>query len=239
MTPPMSQADDLGLVAALPASPDVVDAALRVVTALAHATVGGADGVSVSLSRHGRLTTVAATDDTIAQMDRDQYATGEGPCLAAAAEGHWFHVESLADEQRWPHFVPRAIQGGIASILSTPLMAGPEPVGALNIYSNTASAFGPREQELAALFATQASTIVTEAHVDVTAERAAARFRRALVTRENIAIAKGILMSRHGITAAAAAAILRRRSRREGTPVGRLAAAIGTSPRIDQPDAVE
>ncbi len=47
--------------------------------------VGGADGASVSLARDGRMGT--ATDDTVAQVDRDQYATGQGPCLAAAGEG--------------------------------------------------------------------------------------------------------------------------------------------------------
>jgi len=87
------------VLAALPVATDLVDAALRLVTALTRVTIGGADGVSVSLTRHGQLTTVAASDETIAQMDRDQYATGEGPCLAAASEGHWFHVESLADEE--------------------------------------------------------------------------------------------------------------------------------------------
>jgi anti-anti-sigma factor len=144
----------------------VVDAALRLVTALAQSTVGGADGVSVSLTRNGQLTTVAASDETIAQMDRDQYATGEGPCVSAAAEGHWFHVESLADEVRWPRFIPRAMTGGIASILSTPLMVSDRPVGALNIYSNTPRAFGVEAQELAALFASQASGVLSEARPD-------------------------------------------------------------------------
>jgi GAF domain-containing protein len=86
--------------------------------------------------------------------------------LAAAAEGRWFHVESLAEENRWPEFIPRAIEGGIASILSTPLMVATRPVGALNIYSNAERAFRPAEQELAALFATQASGILTDAGVE-------------------------------------------------------------------------
>ena len=70
--------------------------------ALARVTVGGADGVSVSLRRRGELTTVAASDETVSGMDRDQYATGEGPCVSASTEGHWFHVESVDDERRWP-----------------------------------------------------------------------------------------------------------------------------------------
>ncbi len=227
--PAGSIAADLARVAALPAGTDVIDASLRLVTALARATVGGADGVSVSLRRHGQVTTVAASDETIAQMDRDQYATGEGPCLSAASEGHWFHIESLAEEARWPQFVPRALEDGIGSILSTPLMVAARPVGALNIYSNTERAFGPQDQELAALFATQASGILAEAGVDIATEAVAKRFQDALQVRETIAQAQGVMMARQGVTAEAAYAALRQSSKRTGTPVRHRAAEIVAS----------
>lgn len=215
------------------AGTDVIDAALRLVTALARATVGGADGVSVSLTRHGQLTTVAASDETIAQMDRDQYATGEGPCLSAASEGHWFHVESLADEARWPQFIPRAIAGGISSILSTPLVVADRPIGALNIYSSTERAFGPHDQELAALFATQASGILTEARADLTTEKVAQRLREALSGREIIAQAQGVIMGRQGTSADAAYAVLRHSSRQAGITIRQRASAIVDNARHD------
>lgn len=224
-----SMAADLARVAALPAGNGVIDASLRLVTALAGATVGGADGVSVSLRRHGQVTTVAASDETIAQMDRDQYATGEGPCLSAASEGHWFHIESLAEETRWPQFVPRALEDGIGSILSTPLMVSARPVGALNIYSNTERAFGPKDQELAALFATQASGILAEAGVDIATEEVAKRLQDALQGRETIAQAQGVVMARQGVTAEVAYAALRQSSKRTGTPVRHRAAEIVAS----------
>lgn len=208
---------DLGVT--LPAGDELVDAALRLVTALAHATVGGADGVSVSLNRHGRLSTVAASDETIAQMDRHQYATGEGPCLSAAAEGHWFHVESLADEGRWPQFIPRAIEEGIGSILSTPLMVAARPAGALNIYARAARAFGPDGQKQAALLASQASAILAEAGFDVGDEAVAARLLGALHTRAVISQAQGVVMARHGVTAEMAFAALRQSSRTIGVPI--------------------
>ncbi len=222
-------ATDLARVAALPAGNDVIDASLRLVTALAQATVGGADGVSVSLKRHGQVTTVAASDETIAQMDRDQYATGEGPCLSAASEGHWFHIESLAEETRWPEFVPRALEDGISSILSTPLMVSDRPVGALNIYSNTERAFGPQDQELAALFATQASGILAEAGVDIATEEVAKRLQDALQVRETIALAQGVVMARQGVTAEVAYGALRQSSKRTGVPVRHRAAEIVAS----------
>jgi anti-anti-sigma factor len=209
-----------------PVGNDVIDAALRLVTALARATIRGADGVSVSLTRHGQLTTVAASDETIAQMDRDQYSTGEGPCLSAAAEGHWFHAESLVEESRWSQFVPRAITGGIASILATPLIVSGRSLGSLNIYSNTDHAFRPVDQELAALFASQASSILAEARTDMTTEQVAGQLREALTTRQVIAQAQGVIMGRQGISANAAYATLRQSAKRTGVDVREHAAVV-------------
>ena len=112
---------------------------------------------------HGRLMTVAASNDKVLTMDRHQYETGEGPCLEAKAQDRWFYIDSLADETRWPMFTPLALGEGIHCILSSPLKTSGRAQGALNIYSATTQAFGQREQELAALFAEQASEILTTA----------------------------------------------------------------------------
>ncbi|MCU1392138.1 MAG: transcription antitermination regulator [Ilumatobacteraceae bacterium] len=205
-------------------SNDVVDAALRLVTALADATVEHADGVSVTLERHGRLMTVAASNDKVLAMDGHQYDTGQGPCLAAKAEGRWFYIESLEDETRWPAFVPLALEQGIHSILSSPLLTADRPLGALNIYSTTVNAFGTHEQELAALFATQASDILTSAHADVSEAALAHRLTEALTARQLIARAEGALMAVEGVDAAAAASMLRRRARGNRITVAEQAA---------------
>lgn len=226
---------DVARLAAIPASHAVIDAALRLVTALAVETIAGADGVSVSLERRGRLRTVAASNETVLEMDKHQYQTGEGPCIAAADEGHWFHIESLADESRWPAFVPQALEQGIASILSTPLRLADRSIGALNMYSNTRSAFGPPQQKLAAMFATQASTILADAGADLSNEQTAQRVANALADREVIAQAQGILMATHHGTAEEAAALLYRSARTAGSSVARQAAAIvaATGPNLD------
>jgi GAF domain-containing protein len=193
---------------------------------MARATVGGADGVSVALTRHGQLTTVATSDEVIAQMDRDQYATGEGPCMSAAEDGRSFHVESVDEEVRWPRFIPRARHHGIASILSSPLMVAERPVGSLNIYSNAERAFGLHDQELAALFASEASAILAEADVETSVGSVAKRLRDSLSAREMIAQAQGVVMARQGISAEAAYAILRQSSKKSGTTVRECAAAL-------------
>lgn len=192
---------------------ETVDAALRLVTALAAKTVAKADGVSVTLERHGRVMTVAASDDAVKEMDRHQYETGEGPCLAAKSEGRWFYVESLAEESRWPNFVPLAFEQGIRSILSSPLLTRQHPQGALNIYSSTERAFGTSQQELAALFAEQASEILTAAEPVLTDEQFNERFADALTARQVIHEAQGVLMERDRLSADAAMRALHRGAR--------------------------
>jgi hypothetical protein len=209
----------VGKITTIPADTDVVDGALRLVVALARATVGGADGVSVSLRRHGHLVTVAASDQTIADMDASQYATGEGPCVDASVNGRWFHAESLDTETRWPAFTPRAQALGISAILSSPLLAEDRPVGALNIYSRTAMAFAPKDQELASVFATEASLVLTSAGVDVTDEQLSSRRNEALATRRVIAQAEGVIMERDGVEADEAYSMLCDCSRTSNRPL--------------------
>ena len=215
---PLTSALARGLAGAaeLPLTRNVLDAALRLVVTMAQAVVVGADGVSITLPRHGRLGTVAASNDVVLQMDHDQYDTGEGPCLDAATQGERFHIESLDAEQRWPAFVPRARARGIESILSTPLVTDDRPIGALNVYSRTVGAFALHEKEWADQFAAEASAVVSSAQVGVPADTLSEQIQQALLTREVIAFAQGVVMGRDGVSPTAAHDILREVSRRTG-----------------------
>jgi len=225
---------DLVTVGSSAKASGLVDRALQLVTVLAQATIDRADGVSVSLERQGRVSTVAWTDDTVLQMDIHQYRTLEGPCLEALRTGRWFHVESLAEEDRWPEFVPRALEEGIASILSTPLSTATAPVGALNVYSKTEGAFGQTQLDLLALFAAQASEIVTSGISDADA---ADRLAHALVDREVIAQAQGVLMARDAVSAEEAAVTLFRSAKAAQLTVREQAAAVVDSTRNDDAPA--
>lgn len=229
---PGGGAATLAELVSIPAKNDVIDGALRLVVELAEATVQGANGVSVSLERHGKLRTVAATNDTVLQMDHHQYESGEGPCVAAAAEGDTFLIDSLAEEARWPTFVPEATQQGIKSILSTPLIPGDRPIGALNIYSDAERAFGASQQAIAQLFATQASGILADAGLD--ADRTAL-LADALRSREIIAVAQGVVMARTGISQHEAARALREEAHRTGMTMRQHAIAVVQSTQGRRP----
>jgi anti-anti-sigma factor len=216
--------------AAIPTDTDLVDATLRLVVELARTTVTGADGVSVSLRRHGQLATVAASDQLILEMDADQYATGQGPCVDASIKGRRFHAQSLDDEDRWPEFTPKARALGIQAILSSPLVAHRRPVGALNIYSLQPWAFGDDDRSLAMRFATEVSAILTDAGVDVSDDRRSERFQASLRAREVIAQAQGVIMEREGVTEDEAYTVLRVHSQRTGHSLrGRAEEVIGST----------
>jgi anti-anti-sigma factor len=224
---PDGQLAKLQMGSEFPSEDDVVDGALRMVVALARATIAAADGVSVSLRRNGRLATVAASDQTILDMDSYQYASGEGPCIEASIEGHPFQTLSLVDETRWPAFTPNAHALGINAILSSPLRSSEEAIGALNIYSRQPSAFTADDQKLASMFALEASTILTEAKV----EERAARFHSALQVRAAIGQAQGILMERGRISPDDAYTELRIHSQQTGQPLYERAREIIASSR--------
>ncbi len=238
LTPPVQVIEHTNLrqFTAIPAAQDVVDGAIRLVVSLAQATIGGADGVSVTLNRGGCLTTVAASDKTVAAMDAEQYATGEGPCVEAAMTGQASHVESLGDESRWPAFTPRALRLGINAILSAPLLAGGRPAGALNIYSRTANAFAGAEQQLASSFAAHATTILTDAGVGAADKEVTERLAAALRGREVIAQAQGVLMSRGHINPSDAYTLMRRSAVEGGRPLAEVAAEVVASAQGPSPD---
>jgi anti-anti-sigma factor len=210
-------------VPGLPTLDDSVDATLRLIVTVARATLAHADGVSISLRRRGHLSTVAASNQTVLDMDANQYAANEGPCVDASLEGQWFHADTLERESRWPTFVPKAKALGINAILSAPLMAQDRPVGALNIYSTAPDAFTPEDRKLASVFATEASIILTDAWVLAGDGERHTRYQQALRGREIIAQAQGVLMERRGVTDEGAYGELRSHSQRTSKPLRSLA----------------
>jgi hypothetical protein len=152
-------------------------------------------------------------------MDHDQYETGQGPCLDAATIGLPFHSSSLGEEKRWPQFVPRAQARGIRSIMSTPLLAAEEPLGALNIYSRAADAFAAHEQAWASQFAEGAAEVLTVASMGGSLADLQAELSIALESREQIGLAQGIVMARQGLSAAAAQRFLTDLSVRSSRPM--------------------
>src|ERR1700712_789065 len=112
-----------------------------------------ADAVSITVLTWPDARTAASTDDRALDLDDQQYASGRGPCLEAALTRTPLRAGMSQEEHRWPEFVAAARRSGIAASLSVPLIVSgvndeQELVGSLNIYSCTAWAFDPFDEEL-------------------------------------------------------------------------------------------
>jgi anti-anti-sigma factor len=238
--PPMSTTalgPGLETLAIGPHARDLLDASLELVVSVAADVINGADGVSITLPSSSGFATVAASNDVVLGMDHDQYATGQGPCLDAARNGERYVTALLSDEPRWPDFVPKARVRGIQSILSTPLLAPDRTLGALNVYSSHPEGIADPELEWADRFAQAAATLLQRAESTQGEMALMADLQGRLVTRDVIAVARGILMQRLGVTQEEAQATLIRASRSTSLPLATVCAEVVESSRPPPPDA--
>ncbi len=205
-----------------------LDRVLHRLAGAAVRTIPGASAVSVTVLREGEAPyTAATTDDAVVAIDRDQYAAGEGPCLAAARERHPVRVGVEEIRERWPAFAASSDRAGIRSYLSAPLLLGDEPMlGSLNIYGHERDAFDPLDEALITLFTTAASAAIVNARRYVRARDRAEEMTLALTSRAEIDQAKGVMMARHGIGAERAFEMLVLQSQRTNTKLRDVARAL-------------
>lgn len=165
-----------------------------------------ASGAAVTLVHHNRrVETAAASGDLAREGDRLQYELGEGPCLRAAREEELVFVPDLEADDRWPQWGPRVTALGVRSMLCVQLFTNDDQLGALNVYADTAGAFGAEDCETAQFLAAHAA-------VGVAAAREIATLKVAVDRRTTIGKALGIVMVQYGLDDDQAMSALRRLS---------------------------
>lgn len=116
-------------------------AKLEAVVAMAKRTLVNCDAAGISLVIQDEPTTVAVSDRVAVEIDLVQYQTGTGPCLTAIREGNVIRIDLVEKDIRFGRFAPGAVDIGVNSVLSLPLVSHGETVGALNLYSWLPDAF--------------------------------------------------------------------------------------------------
>jgi GAF domain-containing protein len=206
-----------------------VEQFLHEMALLAAGLVSGGLSCGMTMQPNGRPVTVACSDPVAAQVDEVQYELDDGPCLHAMRDGHMVRIADTSDKARWPEFETRAGIHGIRSCLALPLNADGRPVGALNLYAPTASAFGAAEVRRAENFAEYASGALTLARRMASHAALIEQLRSSLASRTVIDQALGIIMAREHCTQARAFAILRSASQNSNSKLRDIATAIVTS----------
>ena len=210
-------AEDFGELARSLEEHDDPDVMLAEIIAAAVAMVPGVDDGSVSVVTGRRsIGSQAPTGDLPVQVDALQEETQQGPCLDAAYEQLTVRVTDMASETRWPEFARRASQAGAASMLSLQLYVEGDNLGALNLYSRTPNAFDDESEQVGLLFASHAA-------VAFAGVRKEAQLAQAVVSRDLIGQAKGILMERYKISPERAFLVLTRVSQNSNRKLNDIA----------------
>ena len=184
-----------------------LDDTLQAIAEVARDSVPGFDEVGIStLRKNGDVVTRAATGELVHHLDHLQYTLSEGPCVDTLREAEIVAVPRIKHDQRWPHYVPGAVEAGLRSQLAVRLYLDEEgTLGGLNLYSTTSEEIDPEAEATAELFAAHAAIALSNAHERET-------LNQALHSRKVIGQAIGIVMERYGMNEDRAFAFLVRAS---------------------------
>jgi GAF domain-containing protein len=209
------------------AAEEPLDVVAGRVAETAVAAIPDADVVSITVLSWPDVRTAACTDEQALELDDQQYASGQGPCLEAALTRTPLRAV-IDEEHRWPEFIEAARQAGIRASLSVPLViAGvdgeQELAGSLNVYSYTATAFDPFDAELMRLYSVAAGQAISNASRWQKARETVTQLETALHSRSDIDMAKGALIAIHGCDPPGAFARLKDESQRRNTKLREVA----------------
>jgi GAF domain-containing protein len=193
-----------------------LDRALSIATQL----VPGCDFAGVSIVHADQtIDTPAQTDALVTDLDRLQYAVGQGPCLDAIRVAETVSSPDLAREQRWPRWAPRVAELGISSMLCVRLYTSLDTLGALNLLSRSRDAFDQDD-------VTTASHLAAHLAVALADSQHAAELHSGALNRTVIGQAEGILMERFSLGPGDAFAVLSRVAQEQGAQLHLVAAEL-------------
>lgn len=190
-------------------SEETLQSALDLSARLAHEVLPGTAGAGVTLIREGKRLTAAYSDELVKRADALQYDLDEGPCLSAWKDGRPYLIESMEKEDRWPRWAPAARGLGMRSAISFPLVVRGNHLGAVKAYSSQNGAYDERDVRTLEMFANQAGIVLANVVSYTDAQEMGSHLKRALRTRQEIAMAMGILMEREAVDEERAFTVLR------------------------------
>ncbi|MGH2717097.1 MAG: ANTAR domain-containing protein, partial [Actinomycetota bacterium] len=179
------------------------------------ATVSGCAMASVTVRLEGgSFRTEASTHEAATQADNAQYEANEGPCLDAI-DAKIVYTPSFPDP-RWPRLAAHPVEWGVQGAVSYQLAAVVPPheplAGSLNAYATTPEAFDDEAREIGLILASHGSVAVRAVREREALEQLDRQLHDALLSRDVIGQAKGILMERLRMTPEDAFDALRRSS---------------------------
>ncbi|HEX4901398.1 MAG TPA: GAF and ANTAR domain-containing protein [Acidimicrobiales bacterium] len=184
-------------------------------------------GVGVLLAEDGDLTVATTNSPEGELVERLEAELGQGPCVQALRSGAVVVERDLREAaDRYPDFVPRALESGVQSIHALPLSGRGEMVGAVDIVHREPLDLPAGDVAIAQMLADVAVSYIFAVRLHEKSSRLASQLQRALDTRVVIEQAKGMLAERHGEPVSKAFERLRRHARSTNASVRDVAARV-------------
>lgn len=206
-------------------------AAVEAVLLASTRAVPGVRHGSISvLERGGATRTLAATGELSRHFDEIQFTLREGPSIDALHGPDPVMALSCASREhrdRWPEVCPRAATLGLTAALAVRLAWEGRTLGVLTLSSDEPVPLPEHTVGLATAFAAHAAATVAIA-------RKVEQLELAMVTRQEIGQAVGILMERYGLSADSAFAYLRRLSQDSNVKLRDLAERLRLTGRLPE-----
>lgn len=216
--------------------PGPLSAVLSRTCHLALSTIDGCTSASITTEDvDGALRTAATTDERATAVDMLQYEAGEGPCVDALRQTVVY--APYFPDGRWPALADHPNEHGVQSTLSYSLLMRESTLAALhaslNSYGADRDAFSTEAQEIGFILASHASIAaeVGRSHDEI--RQRDTEFHEALLSRDIIGQAKGILMERMQLTAEDAFDHLRRSSQHLNHKLREVAARLAHTGEFD------
>lgn len=201
---PPDVAERIGKLNDLLRSQRILSTKLEAVAELVHHVLPQCDGASIALIVEEATFTGASSSQMAIEADMVQYRHGEGPCLSAADEASTVRIDLLSHDERFEHFAPGAIDVGVESVLSIPLVTGDVVVGSMNLYSSQPEAFSDEDEARIAHLCTYATDLIVASQLYASTVHLLERLVEVVDDAAQVEIAVGVLIVRRDMTAAEA-----------------------------------
>ena len=183
-----------------------LDAVLAEATSAAVELIPGVDTAGILLvKKRGDFESLATTSEVPHQLDILQMTFDEGPCMQAALVDTIVRTDDFRTETRWPQYSPAVVEIGVLSGLSFKLYTADRSAGALNLFGFQPTTWDAEAESVGSVLAAHAAAAII-------ATLQEQQLHAALLTRDRIGQAKGIIMERYGVDSVRAFQMLRQLS---------------------------
>lgn len=163
-----------------------------------------------------QLRLLAATTEETRNLELFQLQADEGPCVECYFTGQPVSVADLrAEAERWPRFVPAALDAGFASVHAVPMRAAGIVLGALGLFGERPGGLNDADHLVGQTLAHIASVAILQEHPP-TRSTVMQQLRSALTSRLHVEQAKGFLRESLDVSLEQAFRLLRNYARSRG-----------------------